>query len=290
MRRRAAELPEEHARGAAEVLSTLETAPRRRARAAPDGSAGASLPRSPRPARRRGERSLALAGGEQARPGRRSGLVRTAVASPSSGPRGDSRKKPSDAELHDLRIRTKRVRYAAEAAAPLFGRRGDRVREGRSRSPDGPRRPERRGRRAGVASRLGEGRSHARRASPLPRSWLASSATPHARTVPAGGRSGSASRRRSCGRGCDGRRPCGRRSRDTAIHCAEASMSSSSIGSRTATGPFRRGSCTRARRRRRRRCGRSRRRRACAAASSESWARRDTTTLADGPRPSGTGR
>jgi CHAD domain-containing protein len=32
---------------------------------------------------------------------------------------GDS---PTDAELHDIRIRTKRVRYAAEAIAPLVGR------------------------------------------------------------------------------------------------------------------------------------------------------------------------
>jgi CHAD domain-containing protein len=32
---------------------------------------------------------------------------------------------PTDASLHHLRIRTKRVRYAAEAVAPVFGKKAD---------------------------------------------------------------------------------------------------------------------------------------------------------------------
>ena len=32
---------------------------------------------------------------------------------------------PTDASLHALRIRTKRIRYAAEAVAPVFGKRAD---------------------------------------------------------------------------------------------------------------------------------------------------------------------
>lgn len=120
MRRRAAGLHEEHARGAAEVLSTLErhrdvahaqllTALRERRyldlldRLVAEANAPSLLPEASRPARH-------VVSGLVGRP-----WVSLERAARRLG------KKPSDAELHDLRIRTKRVRYAAEAAAPLFG-------------------------------------------------------------------------------------------------------------------------------------------------------------------------
>ena len=42
---------------------------------------------------------------------------------------------PSDEELHEVRIRTKRVRYAAEAAAPIVGKPARSVREGGRPAP-----------------------------------------------------------------------------------------------------------------------------------------------------------
>lgn len=120
MRLLATQLSEDHRRGATEVLSTLErhrdvshaqllTALRERrylellARLVTEAKAPSLLAEASRPAR------LVLPGLVEGpwrsleRAGRRLG------------------KKPSDAELHELRIRTKRVRYAAEAAAPLLG-------------------------------------------------------------------------------------------------------------------------------------------------------------------------
>jgi CHAD domain-containing protein len=116
----AARLPEEQGRGAAEVLSTLErhrdvahaqllTALRERRylelldRLVAEASTPSLLSEAERPAH------LVLPGLVQ-RPWR--SLERAARR---------LGKKPSDAELHGLRIRTKRVRYAAEAAAPLLG-------------------------------------------------------------------------------------------------------------------------------------------------------------------------
>jgi CHAD domain-containing protein len=120
MRNRARVLPEDHARGAAEVLSTLErdrdvaharllTALRERRyldlldRLVAHANAPSLLPDADAPAR------VVV-----------SGLVRGPWLSLERAARRLG-KKPGDAELHDLRIRTKRVRYAAEAAAPLYG-------------------------------------------------------------------------------------------------------------------------------------------------------------------------
>lgn len=120
MRRRAKDLPDTHARGALEVLSTLErdrdvaharllTALRDRRylalldRLVTEANAPSLLPEAERPAH------LVVAE-----------LVRKPWRSLDKAAQRLG-KKPSDAELHDLRIRTKRVRYAAEAAAPLFG-------------------------------------------------------------------------------------------------------------------------------------------------------------------------
>lgn len=124
MRRRARALPDEHALGAAEVLSTLE-----RERDVAHAELLAAL---------RERRYLALLDrlvAEANAPSLLPGAERPAhavVAELVRGPwqsldRAARRlgKKPSDAELHDLRIRTKRVRYAAEAAAPLFGAEAD---------------------------------------------------------------------------------------------------------------------------------------------------------------------
>jgi CHAD domain-containing protein len=120
MRRRAAGLPEEHARGALEVLSTLEThrdiaharllsALRERRyldlldRLVIEANTPSLMPDAYRPA--------VVVVPE---------LVRRPWTSLERAARRLG-KKPSDAELHDLRIRTKRVRYAAEAVAPLLG-------------------------------------------------------------------------------------------------------------------------------------------------------------------------
>jgi CHAD domain-containing protein len=121
MRESATRLPVEHAAGAAEVIRTLE-ADRDAAHAAllatmrdrryldlldtlvAEANAPALQPDAERAAGevvpklvRRPWRSLAKAAAKL-------------------------RKKPSDAELHQLRIRTKRVRYAAEAVSPVVGR------------------------------------------------------------------------------------------------------------------------------------------------------------------------
>jgi CHAD domain-containing protein len=120
MRRRTAELAEGHGRGAAEVLATLEThrdvaharlltALRDRRyldlldRLIGEANAPSLLPEAGRPAE---------------------AVVPELVRGPWQSLEKAARrlgKKPSDAELHGLRIRTKRVRYAAEAASPLFG-------------------------------------------------------------------------------------------------------------------------------------------------------------------------
>ncbi len=120
MQRRVRELSEEHARGAAEVLSTLER---------DRDVAHAELLTTLRERRYLDllDRLVAEANApslldEALRPGRLvvSGAVQRPWRSLERAARRLGRK-PSDAELHDLRIRTKRVRYAAEAAAPLFG-------------------------------------------------------------------------------------------------------------------------------------------------------------------------
>jgi CHAD domain-containing protein len=120
IRRRASELPEDLDRGAAEVLATLETerdvaharlltAIRDRRylelldRLVAEANEPSLLPEASRPA--------VLVVPE---------LVRGPWRSLEKSARRLG-KKPSDAELHDLRIRAKRVRYAAEAAAPLYG-------------------------------------------------------------------------------------------------------------------------------------------------------------------------
>jgi CHAD domain-containing protein len=120
MRRRAAELPESYRRGAVDVLATLEadrdlsharllTALRDRRylrlldRLVAEANAPSLLPEADAPA------ELVVAG-----------LARGPWRSLEKAAKRLG-KKPSDEELHDLRIRTKRVRYAAEAAAPVFG-------------------------------------------------------------------------------------------------------------------------------------------------------------------------
>ena len=120
MRRSAAKLPEDERRGAVEVLSTLErhrdvahaqllAALRERRylelldRLVSEANSPSLLDEAHRPAR---VVLPALVQGpwrSLERAARRLG------------------KKPSDAELHELRIRAKRVRYAAEAAVPLLG-------------------------------------------------------------------------------------------------------------------------------------------------------------------------
>lgn len=120
MRRRAGEIAGEHARGAGEVLSTLELE---------RDVAHAQLLRALRERRYLDllDRLVAEANSpsllpDAARPARVvvSGLVRVPWSSLERAVHRLGRK-PSDAELHGLRIRTKRVRYAAEAAIPLFG-------------------------------------------------------------------------------------------------------------------------------------------------------------------------
>lgn len=120
MRERVGELAAEHERGAAEVLATLEahrdvahakllTAIRDRRylelldRLVAEANEPSLLPDAQRPALTVVPELVRGPWQSLAKAARRLG------------------KKPSDAELHDLRIRTKRVRYAAEAAAPLVG-------------------------------------------------------------------------------------------------------------------------------------------------------------------------
>ena len=62
---------------------------------------------------------------------------------------------PSNEQLHEVRIRTKRVRYAAEAAAPIVGRPARVLCACRVLPPGRAGRPERLGRRCGLARRLG---------------------------------------------------------------------------------------------------------------------------------------
>jgi CHAD domain-containing protein len=120
MRRRAGELPPELERGAAAVLSTLER---------DRDVAHATLLTALRERRYLDllDRLVAQANepslrSDAARPAGEiiPGLVRGPWQSLERAARRLGRK-PSDEELHDLRIRTKRVRYAADAAAPLAG-------------------------------------------------------------------------------------------------------------------------------------------------------------------------
>jgi CHAD domain-containing protein len=120
MRRRAGELPPELERGAGEVLSTLER---------DRDVAHATLLTALRERRYLGLLDALVAEAntpslrpEAARPAHE--VVPELVRGPwESLERAAKRlgRKPSDEELHDLRIRTKRVRYAADAAAPLVG-------------------------------------------------------------------------------------------------------------------------------------------------------------------------
>ena len=70
---------------------------------------------------------------------------------------------PTDEQLHQIRIRTKRVRYAADAVTPIVGKPAPDVRAGGRRSPGGSRRPPGCGRRGEVARRLARARSRAGR-------------------------------------------------------------------------------------------------------------------------------
>lgn len=120
MRRRAAELSDEDRRGAAEVLATLE---------AHRDSAHATLLTALRDRRylRLLDRLVAEANAPALLPaadGPAEDVVAELVRGPWQSLAKAARKlgkKPSDAELHGLRIRTKRLRYAAEAAAPVYG-------------------------------------------------------------------------------------------------------------------------------------------------------------------------
>ena len=69
---------------------------------------------------------------------------------------------PTDAQLHEIRIRTKRVRYAAEAAAPIVGKPARAFAHAAAAPPGRARRPERRGRRCALARRLGRSRRRRR--------------------------------------------------------------------------------------------------------------------------------
>lgn len=120
MRRRVAELPAEHARGGAEVLATLErdrdvahvtllTALRDRRYVAlldhlvAEANVPSLLPEAGSPA---------------------ADVVPALVRAPWQALERAARRlgrKPGNLELHDLRVRTKRVRYAADAAAPVVG-------------------------------------------------------------------------------------------------------------------------------------------------------------------------
>jgi CHAD domain-containing protein len=120
MRLRAAELPEGHERGAAEVLSTLESH---------RDVAHATLLTAIRDRRYLGllDRLVAQANAPSLLPEAETpavAVVPDLVRAPWQSLEKAVRrlgKKPSDAELHDLRIRTKRVRYAAEATSPVVG-------------------------------------------------------------------------------------------------------------------------------------------------------------------------
>lgn len=120
MRRRAAMLPAGHERGASEVLATLETQ---------RDVAHAKLLTALRDRRYLDllDRLVAEANAPSLLPGAgmpASTVVADLVRGPWQSLEKAARKlgkKPSDPELHDLRIRAKRLRYAAEAAAPLFG-------------------------------------------------------------------------------------------------------------------------------------------------------------------------
>lgn len=121
MRRRAAQLPETNHRGAARVLTTLEVA---------RDEAHAELLDA-----LRSERYLSLLDrlvvaanapallleADLPAPAVLPGLVRRPWRSLAKRVRALG-EDPTHEELHDIRIRTKRVRYAAEAVAPLVGR------------------------------------------------------------------------------------------------------------------------------------------------------------------------
>ena len=158
MRRRAGQFPEPSSRGAARVLAALEES---------RDKAYAELL-----ATLRDERYVALLDRLVAAANAPALLLEADLPAPAILPDlvrrpweslarrvkklGDS---PTDAELHDIRIRTKRVRYAAEAIAPLVGRQARGVRPSRRCTPGGARRPERRGCRGAMAPIMGARKS-----------------------------------------------------------------------------------------------------------------------------------
>lgn len=122
MRERAARLDETHARGAAEVVSSLAT-DRDRAHATL-----LTTLREPRYLRLL-DHLVAEANAPSLVPEAAGHLAATTVGDLVRGPWRALRKqkkrlgkKPRNADLHLLRIRAKRVRYAAEAVAPVVGR------------------------------------------------------------------------------------------------------------------------------------------------------------------------
>ena len=161
--------------------------------------------RPARPARRRGQRAGSGRRGVQPAAEVVPGLVRRPwhKLAKRVAKLGDD---PSDARLHEVRIRTKRARYAAEVCAPVVGKPARTFAPGGRPTPGHARRAARRGRRRrlarrlGRAPRLGRGAARSRRPSRQP---SASRPTSSAR---AGGSSGTSWRRRTSAPGCDGGR------------------------------------------------------------------------------------
>ena len=168
---------------------------------------------------------------------------------------------PRTTQLHEVRIRTKRARYAAEAAAPVVGKQARAFAHAAAAAPGRPRRAQRLRRRRRVARRVGgAGR---RRGCVGCRSCTRGCRALDGRSscAAAGARPGRSSPTRSCAPGCDRDRPSSGRHRACATATTAPRTSCSSTVPPTTTGRSRRGSARTARASRPPRCARWRRRR-----------------------------
>ena len=196
---------------------------------------------------------------------------------------------PSDDELHEIRIRTKRVRYAADAVAPVVGK------QARSFARAAAGLQEALGDvndavvAGALARRVARSRPRRGRDPARPRRWLHRSARARPSFGQAGAPPGRSSPRRSSAPGCERGRSAPPAGSSAVATPTEPRRSCSCTDPRTTTGRFRRASSSPARARRTRRRARSRRRPACAARSSASSRRRTTWTRAVARRASATG-